>query len=228
MHSAEIPQKYIDRMLSRRPQPHIFTQVDLSRTALLVIDMQNGFVVPGYSLMEVPGLLDIVQNINRLADLCRRNGALVVWTQMTFTEEWRAWAENFSTPSVRARIIQETAEGSYGFQIHESLHVHHSDMRVTKRRSSAFIPGSSNLHEQLQRAGCETVIITGTLTNACCESTARDATQMNYNTLFVSDACGTRSDEEHQSTLINMALFYADVLNTEECAQLIMRSADGR
>ena len=227
MHPIEIPRQYLDWVENRRGKRHIFERVDLARTALLVIDMQNGFLIPGYSPLEVPGLAAIVPNINRLARVCRANGALVVWTQQTYTEEWRSWYRNFATPAMRDRIVAETAVGTHGFGIHESLEVRAADLRVVKRRSSAFTPGASDLHERLQEAGRDTLIITGTLSNVCCEATARDAMLMNYDTVFVSDANGARSDEEHLATLVNMLQFFADVRTTEEVERLVEASAPG-
>ena len=203
MHPIEIPRRYLDWVEARRGRRHIFERLDLARTALLVIDMQNGFLIPGYSPLEVPGLSAIVPNINRLARASREHGVLVVWTQQTYTEEWRSWARNFASPGMRDRIIAETVVGAHGFAIHESLEVAPGDLRVVKRRSSAFTPGASDLHERLVEAGRDTLIITGTLTNVCCEATARDAMLMNYDTVFVADANGagaTRSIPRPWST----------------------------
>ena len=225
MHPVEIPRKYVDWVMRRRGRWNIFERIELARTALLVIDMQNGFLIPGYSPLEVPGLAAIVPNINRLAGTCREHGVLVVWTQQTYTEEWRSWYRNFASPEMRDRIIAETAPGAHGFALHESLDVSPSDVRVVKRRSSAFTPGASDLHDHLQEAGRDTLIITGTLSNVCCEATARDAMLMNYDTVFVSDANGARSDEEHLATLVNMLQFFADVRTTEEVTRLVETSA---
>ena len=52
-------------------------------------------------------------------------------------------------------------------------------------------------------------------------STTRDAMFLNYKTIFVEDANGTRSDEEHNSTLINMIQFFADVRSTKDVLKLI-------
>ena len=95
---------------------------------------------------------------------------------------------------------------------------------ITKYRSSAFTPGSSNLKAVLDKLEIDTLIITGTLTNVCCESTTRDAMLLNYNTIFVADATGTRSDEEHNATLINMIQFFADVRMTSDTIKLISNS----
>ena len=182
MHTIDIPQRYVDWVVGRRGRRHIFERIDPTRTALLVIDMQNGFLIPGYSPLEVPGLAGIVPNVNRLVRCCRDNGVLVVWTQQTYAEEWRSWARNFATPEMRDRIIAETAPGAHGFEIHDSLDIDDADMRVVKRRSSAFTPGASDLHERLQASGHDTLIVTGTLTNVCCEATARrrDADELQH------------------------------------------------
>jgi ureidoacrylate peracid hydrolase len=90
------------------------------------------------------------------------------------------------------------------------------DIRVNKNRFGAFVPGSSNLHAELQARNIDTVIITGTATNVCCESTARDAMMMNYKTIFVSDGTATYNDEEHNATLGNMLAMFADVMTADE------------
>ena len=61
-----------------------------------------------------------------------------------------------------------------------------------------------------------TLIITGTLTNCCCESTARDAQQMNYRILFISDGTAAQSQAAHDATLENMRIRFGDVLTTDE------------
>jgi ureidoacrylate peracid hydrolase len=68
----------------------------------------------------------------------------------------------------------------------------------------------------LQERGIDTLIITGTATNVCCESTARDAMQMNYKVIFVSDGNAAMTDAEHNATLNNMLNLFADVMSTEE------------
>ena len=91
-----------------------------------------------------------------------------------------------------------------------------SDWIVDKTRFSAFVPGACDLHERLRSAGIDTLIITGTLTNCCCESTARDAMQRDYRVIFVSDGNGALTDAEHNATLVNMVTLFADVMTTDE------------
>ncbi len=87
------------------------------------------------------------------------------------------------------------------------------------------MPGASRLHETLQARAIDTLIITGTLSNCCCESTARDAMQMNYKLIFVSDANAALTDAAHNATLDNMCMIFADVRPTSEVLEVIARSA---
>ena len=91
-----------------------------------------------------------------------------------------------------------------------------SDLRVKKIKYSAFIPGSSDIDAQLQSRGIDTVIITGTATNVCCESTARDAMLLDYRVIMLSDANAASTDEEHAATLNSIMLFFGDVMTADE------------
>ena len=72
MHQIHIPQNIVDRCIARRGRRYLYESLDPRRTALLVIDMQNCFVVPGLSPVEVPGVAAIAPNINRLAEALGR------------------------------------------------------------------------------------------------------------------------------------------------------------
>jgi ureidoacrylate peracid hydrolase len=225
VHQIHIPQNIVDRCIARRGRRYLYESLDPRRTALLVIDMQNCFVVPGLSPVEVPGVAAIAPNINRLAAATRAAGGSVIWTQHVYTPGWSSWHDHFTTPETRGRIVADTAEGAFGREIWEGMEVGAEDPVVVKTRSSALTPGASNLKELLDGRAIDTLIVTGTLTNVCCESTTRDAMLMNYKTLFVADATGTRSDEEHNATLVNMIQFFADVRMSADVVQLLVAGA---
>ncbi len=225
MHQIDIPQRVIDWCVSRRGRVEIFDSIEPQKTALLVIDMRNGFVMPDVSPVCVPGLEAIVPNINRLAEVTRRHGGIVVWTQQTYTDEWSSWYTLFASPEMRDRIVADTAPGATGGEVYSGMDVRDGDVRVVKTRSSALTPGASILEAILRENGRDTLIITGTLSNVCCESTARDAMLLNFKTIFVTDANGTRSDEEHNATLVNMMQFFADVRSTEDVCKLLETDA---
>jgi len=81
---------------------------------------------------------------------------------------------------------------------------------------SAFIAGSSDIDVQLKSRGIETVLIAGTATNVCCESSARDAMMLDYRVIMLADANATWTDEEHAATLNNFMLFFGDVMTADE------------
>jgi ureidoacrylate peracid hydrolase len=136
---------------------------------------------------------------------------------------WSHWFNKFMTPE-RLKLMEKTfARGCEGFELWPGLEVKDGDLTVDKTRFGAFVPGSSNLHEILQARGIETLIITGTATNVCCESTARDAMQMNYQVIFVADGNATNNDTEHNATLNAMMALFADVMTTDDVVGVLAR-----
>jgi ureidoacrylate peracid hydrolase len=219
MHKVAIPKEAIDRALRLREPLHVFGDIDASRTAHIVVDLQNGFMAPGQPV-EVPVAREIVPNVNRISATLRSAGGCVVYIQNTIDatakKTWSTWY-SYMTSEKRWELLAATfTEGCYGHLLWSGLEVLPGDLKVKKTRFSAFVPGSSELHTILQARNIDTIIITGTATNVCCESTARDAMMMNYKVIFVSDATATHTDEEHNATLSNMVTQFADVMNTSE------------
>lgn len=217
MHHVAIPPEVRAAISAvRGPDPIQFPLAG-PRTALLVIDMQNYFLQPG-APAEVPFARSIVPNINCLARAVRSAGGLVAWIQMTAETDPSGWSRYYARMGperARERIALLTA-GTATHALYDGLEVQAGDEFVSKLRFSAFTPGSSDLDERLQARGIETVVVTGALTNVCCESTARDAMMLNYGVAFVSDANATRDDDAHNATLITMLRSFADVSTTDE------------
>jgi len=95
------------------------------------------------------------------------------------------------------------------------------DKALDKRRFSAFTPGTCDLDAMLTAGGIDTIVVTGTLTNCCCEATARDAMQLNYRVIVVSDATAAMSDAEHNASLDSLRDIYADVRTSEEIIAML-------
>jgi ureidoacrylate peracid hydrolase len=213
---------------SRGGAEHMFDTLDLSRTAHLVVDMQNGFVEPG-APVEVPAARDIVANVNAISAAVRHGGGVNVFLQMTVNAEsmrtWSNWFRYFHTAESTAGFEESFGHGRHHWAMWPGIALQDGDVFVDKTRFGAFVPGASRLHEALQARGIDTLIVTGTLTNCCCESTARDAMQMNYKLVFVSDANAALTDAAHNATLDNMCMLFADVRPTAEVLEVIGRSA---
>jgi ureidoacrylate peracid hydrolase len=230
MHKIEIAQHILDRVAARRGGTTLFKELQGRKTALVVIDLQNAFMLPGM-VGEITYAREIVPNVNALAEAVRRAGGKVVWVQMKIETAgegaWTVYLEHMSGPVFRDAEIAALTPGSHGHALHDDLDVRDGDMVIEKTRFSAFIQGSCDLDSRLREAGIDTVIITGTVTNTCCESTARDAMMLNYKTIFVSDANACRTDEEHNTTLGNILRIFGDVASTQEVIGRLKQAGGG-
>jgi len=228
MHTVKISQTLIDRVVARRDRLHAFTSINPASTAHVVVDLQNGFMAPGQPA-EIPMAREIIPNVNRISRALRDNGGLVVYIQNTIDEEakrtWSNWFGHMSGQKRLARMEEAFREGSVGHALWSELEVLPSDLKVKKSRYGAFVPGASDLHKILQERGIDTVIVTGTATNVCCESTARDAMMLNYKVLFVSDGTATWTDEEHNAALGALLIQFADIRSTDEVVELLSSGA---
>jgi ureidoacrylate peracid hydrolase len=224
MHQLGILDEVRERVILRRGGVAVFDRLSPRRTAHIVVDLQNGFMDHG-QVAEVPMARTIVPNVNRISAALRAAGGAVVYTKHTADAEairtWTASFEHFFTPERRARFIEAFTPGSHGHALWPELDVASQDMVVPKRRFGAFVPGSSDLHARLQERRIDTLIISGTVSQVCCESTARDAMMMNYKVFFISDACATLTDAEHGGTLSAMAHTFCDVRDTQSMLGLI-------
>lgn len=228
MHEVEIPQHVIDRVIARRGAEHPFADLDPARTALVVVDLQNGFMMEGVAHALCETAVEIVPNVNRLAAAVRHTGGKVFWIQNTHDEacleDWSVM-HVYTTPEKRAHRVRSMSAGTLGHQLWAELDVRPEDETVQKRRFSAFIQGSSDLAERLRAQGFDTVLITGTVTNVCCESSARDAMMLNFKVVMVSDGNAAANDAEHNASLIAFYLTFGDVMSTDELIACLQRNA---
>ena len=225
MHNIKIRQHIIDRVISRRGKLHLFERLEAKSTALIIIDMQNTFLSPG-GAAEVPKGRDIVENINILASEIRRLGGHIVWIthgnhNHKKLSDWPNFFNYFVSEEVRQQTIISLSPGGEGQKIWNKLNVSPEDSTVFKNRYSAFTPGSSPLERRLRSFGIDTILVAGTKTNVCCESTARDAMMLDFKTIMVSDCCAALSDEEHRATLETFIQQFGDVMTSKELCKII-------
>ena len=91
--------------------------------------------------------------------------------------------------------------------------------------SVAFLPGASDLPERLRARGFDTVLITGTVTNVCCESSARDAMMGNFRVVMVSDANAATTQEEHDASLIALYLTFTDLMDSDMLMDILAQQS---
>jgi ureidoacrylate peracid hydrolase len=227
MHKIAIPSYAIERVMARRGRLHPFEDIDPARTALVVVDLQNGFMAPGQPA-EIAQAREIVPDVNRLARATRAAGGTVVWIQNTITPEseqsWSVWLGNFADDHWGPRMRQAFTPGDFGHALYPDLNVLPGDLTVRKTRFSALVHGASDLDAILRARGIDTLIIVGTATNVCCESTARDAMMLNYKVFFIADGNATFNDDEHNATLSAMAHAFCDVIDTDTMIEMMDRA----
>ena len=175
------------------------------QSALLVIDCQNFFVSS-----PQPTGAGILRNVRRLCDLFRKAGRPVIFTRHMHKKdlsdtgmlgEWWAGA-----------II----EGTWDSELHPALGADPNDIVIPKNRYSAF--QGTDLQRILDERKVRDLVVTGVMTNLCCETTSRDAFMRDFRVFFVADATATASEEMHIATLLNAAFGFAVVLKSNDVA----------
>jgi nicotinamidase-related amidase len=199
----------------------VFT-LDPALSAVLVIDMQNAFVAPG-AAYETPKARDIVANLERLLECARAHGMPVVWTRSDHSPPYGGVLLK-KCPAVAIDGVCCAGHESFEFWSGMSQ-PHPGDHQVVKHKYDAFF--ETDLDAILRNSGVETVIITGTATNVCCDTTARSAFCRDYQVAFLSDATATFDDEMHEATLKTMDLLFGRVMTTDETLSELDDAAAG-
>jgi isochorismate hydrolase len=177
-------------------------KLEPDRCALLVVDMQEYFR---------PIASAIIGNILSLIKACRSKGIQIFYTRHGhkdiskdggMLDKWWGDLIHYGTPEWE--IIKELLSSD-------------TDIIIDKNRYSVF--WGTGFDERLKSGNIEEVIITGVMTNCCCETTARDAFVRDYRVFFVGDATATVNRELHTASLKNLAYGFAHVVSTRELCE---------
>ncbi len=210
----QMPEYVIDRVQKKRGRLRVFDHFEASRSALVVIDMQEFYV------RDVPTAVAIIPNINRLASAFRERGGKVAWVKMVAGDNgkslWPLYHDYFFTPENGRKHRDNLSKGHPGQELYADLDAQPDDIYAEKQRFSAFIPRYSNLPEMLDQQGITNVVIVGMLTNFCCETSARDAMMLDYHVAMVSDANAARYDEDHNIGFSTVFQSFGDVVTVDE------------
>jgi nicotinamidase-related amidase len=215
-HPSGIPQSIVDKVIARRGRMHAFPTLNPAKTALIVIDLDAGSVSHG----ETKEIQTFIPHINRLANALRESGGTVAWVTTPVTIP----SKNFRAIYGNRLTTMYKAEGSTGGKAHDVWHelkTQPGDVYAAKQGASAFFPGKCNLHEQLQAKNVESVLVVGLVTNVCCESSARDAHELEYEVTMVSDCLWGHKQGQHQATLATFYRNFGDVRPSDDIMRLI-------
>jgi isochorismate hydrolase len=186
--------------------------LNAARCALLVVDMQNYFLDPDCSawMEATPAILP---NVKTLIGEFRRRGLPILFTAHVH--------ENLDLDGgMMARWWQELImKGTHAADIFKEIEPLEAERVVRKIRYSAFY--QTDLDTNLRCLGVEDLVITGVMTNLCCESTARDGFFRDYRIFFVMDATAAANEEFHLSTLRNLAYGFARVVDSRSILNML-------
>jgi len=199
---------------------HFAFEVKPQECALIVVDMQEDFVNPG-NPMCVPEAYRIVPRIEALIEGCRGAGVPVFYTEhsiaddcsMDFYEYW---------PPIAAGAIKE---GMPDTKVYHGLDPQPGERIINVKHAYDSFAGT-NLDYVLRHRGVKTVIICGTLTNFCCESTARTAYFLGYHVVFGSDVNATDSALAHEATIRTMRRGFARVMDHQTIIRILSEGDD--
>jgi nicotinamidase-related amidase len=159
-------------------------------TAVLVIDMQNDFVLPGAPLC-VSGAKATIPAIAQLLDHARRYGWVVVHIIRQHD------ASGCDAEPFRRHLFENSSgfcvKGSHGAEIVDELQLKNGDYQVVKTRFSGFF--KTELNQLLQRLGIKRLVLAGTQYPNCIRATAVDAISLDYETIVCTDTCSAASPE---------------------------------
>jgi nicotinamidase-related amidase len=176
-------------------------QLDADSTAVVVVDMQNGFCHPDGSLYA-PGSEDAIEPVSEAVEGAREAGASVVWTRDVHTPEQFDDAHYYDEFD---RWGEHVLEGSWEADIVEELDPHEDDLVVVKHTYDAFY--QTQLEGWLDAHGIDDLVICGTLANVCVLHTASSAGLRDFRPVLLEDAVG-HIEESHRE----YALEHADFL----------------
>lgn len=219
-------------LLQAEPEP---LEIDVRRTAVIVIDMQNAF-------LSRDGMFDLIgaeiSNIRKAIEPCKKvTGAArakrlkVVYTMHNYSPDLRDsggknspnWYKEGSLISYREHLKWRDKlliRGTWGADIVEELKPQEGDIVVEKQRYSAFC--GTNLDIILKTYNIKYLAFTGVTTNICVEASLRDAFYLEYFPILISDAALTSSSPFSQdAAIVNVKLCYGWVTTTEDFAKSI-------
>jgi len=195
-------------------RPHAFP-MDIEHCALLIIDMQNDFLMEdggcprllGLSLADLAPVRAIIPRISRVLDWARASGLTIIFTReavepdlsdLTLSKDIRYKNAGYpvGSPGPMGRLL---VKGEFGTQIIEEFVPEESDIVIDKPAQSVFI--GTNLEALLKEKGISHLLFTGVTTQCCILATYRQGNDLGFFGLLLEDCCAAFSPQEHAAAV---------------------------
>ena len=199
-------------------------ELDPSRTALIIVDMQRYFTQPSFPFTDVfekisPGVCSgylrrireiVIPSIQRLLAHFRERGSPIVFTAIGSGAKdgndlpcWLRSFDDIGLSTLGSRLWPPIGDASW--EIDEALEPRPEEIVLNKLSAGTF--ATTDLERRLRDRGIEYVVVTGVATDVCVSTTAREAADRNFKVVIVSDACTTFSEQLHQANIETLHVF---------------------
>lgn len=186
--------------------------------ALIVVDMQNGFLDSKGSMAQLGFASDKLAaaspGVQRLVAGARKADVPVFWTRYVYEPDFRDGGVQLEEIMPMLKDVNLCVNGTWDAEIHPDMKPEPGDIIIDKNRPSSFY--ATRLESYLRAQGIENVVVCGVTTNICVETTVRDAAQRDYRTFVVRDAVGEVDDFRGQTALKAMEYLFARVMNVND------------
>jgi ureidoacrylate peracid hydrolase len=210
-----------------RPEP---VKIDLARTAVVVVDMQNAFASKGgmFDLvgMDISGAKSVIANNKKVITAARAAGIKVIYLNMTYSPDMSDsggpgspnWHKEFGLvamnkdPKYKGKFL---IKGTWDADVVDELKPQAGDVVITKSRYSGF--RGTSLDVVLKTYNIKYLVYTGIATNVCVESTLRDGYFLDYWPILVADGTNNAGPPfTQQATLWNIEALFGWVTTTAD------------
>ncbi len=220
-------------MLQAEPEP---LQIDLQRTAVVVIDMQNAFVSKGgmfdLSGQDISRSQRIIEPIKKISRVARARGVKTIYVVHHHSPDLRETGGQNSGYwySPHVRMYREHPEwddkfiisGTWGAEILKELEPREDEIVVVKPKYSAFF--GTDLDTILKTFNVKYLAFVGVATNICVEAAIRDACYLGYFPILISDAAAPAGPPYTQeATIYNVKLCFGWVTTTENLVKALKK-----
>ena len=189
-------------------------KLEKEKSALLVIDMQDEFVKPGWASTWIPEATRQVPRIKKMIEKCRENSIPVIYTVFSNTHSYFDRPRFGNEMPIQYQNLGSNPEWFRNGDIWEELKPQKDEIVIHKPSYGAFY--DTPLETILKHMGKDTIIISGTLTNCCCGTTARQGYERGYKVIFGSDITSTYTKEMQEAEMGILRLAFAKVQSSIE------------
>ncbi len=223
----------MEAIITAKPEP---VKLDIERTAVIVVDMQNGFCKKG-GVFDFLGILDeaklkrVIEIDKKVIVASRRKGIRIIYLRMAYRPDMANAGGPESPNYWKSKCLVAMREhpewrgkfmtiGTWDWEIVDELKPQPEDIVVDKNRYSGF--PNTELNVILRTLNVKYLVFLGTGTNGCVEATMRDAYSYEYFPVMVSDGCGGFGpDFIQESTIWNVSILLGWVTTSDDLVKAL-------